>query len=444
MPGLRTSGAGAPVPASSQFRRFWRWHLLAALLVVPFILWQSTTGVIYLWSEAWVDWRHPGLRFVQPADTVVPMDQQVDAARAAFPGRRVTQVLRPLDPARATQVVLPNASGLAEVAFVDPGTGRLLGTLDALAWPAGWSRQLHGGWPLGKAGSWLLELGAAWTIVMVLTGLYLWWPRDGRGWRALLPRLDRPGVARWRELHSVAAAWVSIALVGFLFTAMPWTHAWGGLLSAAQHALGQAAPPSLHFSPAFARPAGEGAPSLQALVDIARGRGLDGDLMLMFVDGPPGMALTVREIGGRTRDQRGVRLGRADGAVLDEAGWDDMPAMARAVATGVELHEARIFGRGGPWVNTAFAAVLVWLAVSGTVHWWMRRPRRVAASPDAATPGPLARRLGVPAADATPWPRGLQIATVALCLLLPLFGLSVLTLWAAETLLRRFMKTAGD
>jgi uncharacterized iron-regulated membrane protein len=29
----------------------WRWHFLAALIVIPFVLWQATTGTLYLWSE---------------------------------------------------------------------------------------------------------------------------------------------------------------------------------------------------------------------------------------------------------------------------------------------------------------------------------------------------------------------------------------------------------
>lgn len=62
-------------------RRAWRWHFLAALLVIPFVLWQSATGTLYLWSEAWVDQRHPDLRFVEPAPRQVSLDVQLRAAR---------------------------------------------------------------------------------------------------------------------------------------------------------------------------------------------------------------------------------------------------------------------------------------------------------------------------------------------------------------------------
>ena len=166
---------------------------LAAVLVIPFVLWQSATGTLYLWSEAWVDQRHPDLRFVEPAPRQVSLDVQVRAARDFQPGAKVANVLLPADPARSTQVTFAAANGLPLAVFVDPHRGVVLGSLEGPAWPVGWTRSLHGGWPLGDAGSWLLELGACWTIVMVLSGLYLWWPRDGRGWRALLPRLRSGG-----------------------------------------------------------------------------------------------------------------------------------------------------------------------------------------------------------------------------------------------------------
>jgi len=49
------AGQPAEQPAGRLYARLWRWHLLAALLVIPFVLWQSTTGTIYLWSESWMD-----------------------------------------------------------------------------------------------------------------------------------------------------------------------------------------------------------------------------------------------------------------------------------------------------------------------------------------------------------------------------------------------------
>lgn len=404
-------------------RRAWRWHFIAALWVIPFVLWQSATGTLYLWSEHWVDQRHPDLRFVEPDPSVVPLDAQVQAARDFHPGRPVGSVIVSADPARSTQVNFSGDHGLPLAAFIDPHRGVLLGSLEGADWPVGWSRSLHGGWPLGDAGSWLLEIGASWTIVMVLSGLYLWWPRDGRGWRALLPRLRSGGWTFWRDLHACVAVWFSLLIVLFLFTALPWTSFWGGnVLGPVQAALGQQAPRAAGFAPVFAGSGGEGG-SLQPMLEQARARGMDGDLMFYMVDGPPGSTVSVRDLKPRASQERYLLLDRGDAQVVEEADWSQFPAIARAVATGVDIHESHFFGPIGPWVNTAFALALAWLCLTGAMSWWRRKPTGA---------------LGMPPPARQPWPWGLRLAALAMFVLLPLLALSALLLWAAERLWLRF------
>lgn len=156
------AAAGPKRPAAgAQFRRrAWRWHFLAALLVIPFVLWQSVTGTLYLWSEHWVDHRHAALRFVDVGTRTASLDAQAQAAREFHAGRDIGAIRVPADPARSTQVMFTGGGDLPVATFVDPYRGVLLGSLEGSAWPVGWSRALHGGWPLGDAGSWLLEIGA--------------------------------------------------------------------------------------------------------------------------------------------------------------------------------------------------------------------------------------------------------------------------------------------
>jgi PepSY-associated TM region len=259
------------------YAMLWRWHFLAALIVIPFVLWQSTTGSLYLWSEWWMDQRYPELRFVAPSAESVPVSAQVAAALALAPrsfdakaavsghshgapaaappsgaaaahGPPVQEIILPSDPRRSTIVVLHDESGLAYATFVDPRDARVLGSLTAAQWIPGVTRALHGGWPLGKAGSWLLELGDGWAIFMIGSGLYLWWPR-GRGVvAALWPRFDRGPRILMRDLHASVAVLFSVVFLFFLISALPWTAFWGGeVLSRIQTVLGQNSPAG--FSP---------------------------------------------------------------------------------------------------------------------------------------------------------------------------------------------------
>lgn len=401
-------------------KRAWRWHFLAAFLVIPFVLWQSVTGTIYLWSEDWVDQRHPALRFVDPAPARASLDSQVEAALATHPGARTASINVPADSRRSTLVMLASQDGSTVAAFVDPYSGRVLGDLQGADWPTGWSRKLHGGWPLGDVGSWLLELGACWTIVMVLSGLYLWWPRDGRSFRqSLLPRLGKGRWTFWRDLHACVAVWFSLLIVLFLFTALPWTSFWGTkVLQPLERVTGQGAPPAAGFAPVFASSgATQGDGSLQAMLEQAVARGMKGDLVFYMVDGPPGSAVSLRNMKSRASQQSYLLLDRKDASVVGEAEWKDFPLVARVVATGVSIHEGGFFGRIGPWLNTLFASALVWMSVTGFMAWWRRKPT------DA---------MGVPPRAETPWPLWVKLSSLLLFALLPLLALSAALLWLAE------------
>lgn len=414
---------GAPT-ARDTYARLWRWHFYAAFLVIPFVLWQSITGTLYLWHEELADRQHAELRFVEPRTQRASYADQLAAAQSAVTGGRVSHVVIPDDPRRATMVVMQGANGLPEPVFLDPYDGRVLGHVGGTSWLPGLTRALHGGWPLGHWGSYLLELGASWAIVMVLTGLYLWWPRHAGGLAGVLyPRLAAGSRVLWRDLHAVTGVWISLVLLGFLATALPWTKLWGGeILGPVQRALGQAAPPAASFGPVpYSSTSGPGTRerSLDEVIAIARGEGLTQTLHVRLGRGE--QPISVRSSAARANDERQLLIDRGTGTVLAHADWTDMPPLARAIATGVDLHEGRLFGRANQWVNTAITAILVWLAVSGFVGWYRRRPNGGLAAPPR-----VHRRIGRP----------LLGAGLVLCIALPLLGLSVTLLWLFDTLAR--------
>lgn len=421
-----------PVPAPARDaaaqatrQRAWRWHFLAALLVVPFVLWQSITGVLYLWGEAAMQAQHPAF-YQASAGAHQPLDKQVAAARAAWPAGPLGNVRVSADPTRSTQVQFQDGSGLPVMVFVDPARAQVLGVLQGFAWLPGWSRSLHGGWPLGNTGSVLLELGACWTLVMIATGLYLWWPRAGRSLRqVLLPRLHAGARVFWRDLHATVAVWFAALIALFLCTAMPWTWLWGSqLLQPVQRLLGQSAPAAAGFAPVWVDPQ-QVAPCieypLQTMLERARADGLQGDLLLRMVEGPAAAAVSLRTLRARAADEHYQLYTRDSATPLATVDWSAFPALARAVATGVDLHEGSYFGALGPWINTGFALVLVWLVLTGMLAWWRRRP---------------ARGLGVPTRPTAPWSRTWTWMTVIASLLLPVLGASLLLLWLGERVWR--------
>jgi len=401
---------------------FWRWHFFAALIVIPFVLWQSTTGTLYLWSEWWMDLRHPELRFVEPAPNLATPSLQITAALASIGGAHsrapVQGILISDDPHRSTIVLLRNASGLNYPVFVNPYDARVLGSLVAAEWLPGITRSLHGGWPLGGPGSWLLELGDGWAIAMIATGLYLWWPRGRSLGRALWPRFHAGPRVLVRDLHACVAVLFSTIFLFFLVSALPWTAFWGGqVLSRVQYALGP-------VSPAGFSPGGASIPqivatlgSIDEIVSAARARGVVGTLDIRLAPWA-GAPLFVSNRDNAPTDDRTILGDPMSGTGKGDFHNTDLPLIPRLVAIGVHVHEGD-FGPANLWINTAFASSLVWLSTTGVLSWWIRRPKHA---------------LGAPPKFSIEWPRPLLLALGVMCLLFPIFGTSVAVVAGADRL----------
>lgn len=413
------------------YARLWRWHFYAAFLVIPFVLWQGTTGVLYLWHQEIADTLWPQLRFVEIGEARASLDAQVEVATIVHGGAPARLIKLPAAPDRSTEIVFDNGDGLVTPAFVDPYTGEHLGSVAATTWLPGLTRKLHGGWPLGDPGSWLLELGAGWTLVMVLTGLYLWWPRGRAGMAGVLyPRVTRSPRVFWRDLHSVVGVWFSGIFIAFLLTALPWTAFWGDqILRPLQRASGQTAPAALGFGAMPLKSIDDGSGrqiSLDQAVALARAEGLSGDLEIQPRSGDAPIGIALRQ--GRSSNERVLQIDRYRGVVLARIGWSDYPLIPKAIATGVDLHEGSFFGRANQWFNTAVVAALYWLAITGFIGWYRRRP---------------SGRLAAPPRLAIPVPRPIRWAAFGICVLLPLLGFSVLVAAAADYLYLRMRPEPG-
>jgi uncharacterized iron-regulated membrane protein len=439
---------------SRLYGRLWRWHFFAAFIVIPFVLWQSITGTLYLWSERWVDAAHPELRFVTPKSGSLPLSAQVQAALEVAPqpsamagtdapasdagphahhasavsnGLAVQRVLVSEDTNRSTAVVLQNGGGLPFPVFVDPYTGTVLGSLSAPQWLPGITRALHGGWPLGNAGSWLLELGDGWALVMLLTGLYLWWPR-GRGVRALWPRLHAGTRVLLRDLHACVAVWFAIVFAFFLISALPWTAFWGNtLLAAIESSIGQTSPAG--FSPGGASLAQftQALQPVERAVAAARAAGVHGMLDVRLAPWP-NAPLFITNTHVMPSQDRTLLADASSGVIHGDYANEDLPVIPRFVALGVHVHQAD-FGAANVWLNTAFALSLVWLTVTGVLSWWHRRPRG---------------RLAAPPRTGTALPRAVLVVATMMSIALPLLGVSILLILLADATLGSRLQQAAQ
>lgn len=344
----------APLRKAAWHRLLWRVHFWAGWVGAPLILFVTLTGLLYVFAPALDAWRHSALDRVPAIGAArLPLDAQVAAARAASPEAPLRYVVPARRPEDSTQVYFQAAGGArpahaghdhgiptGHVVYVDPYTGQVLGRLAEMQRLKTWLNKLHASALQGEGGRWLSELAASWTLVLLITGLALWWPRSrargGPGWRALLPRLGA-GRRSWRALHASVSVSLGLVLMLVLVTGLVWSRHAGANFRALQERLGQAAPkpPAALASGA----AGTAGPlGWQAILDLARGSAAAPALRIT----PPeraGSPWRIDEFDRGRPTERTTRLVDArSGAVLHRSGWPDQPLLAKAIALGIPFH----------------------------------------------------------------------------------------------------------
>src|SRR5690606_8019068 len=221
--GMATS---SPSVRSRIYRMIWRWHFYAGLFVIPFVLILAVTGAAYLFKPQVERWEERAFHNLPTSDAATPQ-RQVDAALAAFPGARFSSYRLPERTGDAVMIhlAMPDGRSMRDV-FVSP-QGKVLGSIAPDSRLMELDKRIHGQLLLGPRGSWLVELAASWAIVLVLSGLYLWWPR-GRGLAGVVwPRLHGGKRIVWRDLHAVTGFWICGLVLVLLVTGLPWTGLWG-------------------------------------------------------------------------------------------------------------------------------------------------------------------------------------------------------------------------
>lgn len=206
------------------YRMLWRWHFYAGIILLPFILILSLTGAVYLFKpqiERAID--RPYQNLVINGERAAP-SAQVAAALKTEPNSQLRYYEMPEYPNDAPRIFI-FSKGVEYVVYVHPVTLQILKKLPKESRFMQVARNIHGELMVGKKGSYIVEGAASWAIVMVITGIYLWWPRNQKGFSGIF--YIRGGRHFWRDTHSVVGIYSSIFALFFLLSGLPWTDVWG-------------------------------------------------------------------------------------------------------------------------------------------------------------------------------------------------------------------------
>ncbi|MBM3659606.1 MAG: PepSY domain-containing protein [Actinobacteria bacterium] len=474
--------------ASRRWRTLWRTHFYAGVFAAPILVMFAITGLVILYTQPINDLLQNDRRVVADGGDWRSFDAQLRAVDRAYPEAEVVSVVVPRNDTASTQFGLDSGA----VVFVDPYTNEVLGSADPDGGIVGLSNRLHGflnneqrmirlptiaflfdDGPVMRdfvLGDVVLEIFACWAIVLVISGLYLWWPRKSRaqGGRStkgvIVPRVGKKGRARWRDLHAIPGV---LGLVGVLFVLMTglfWSSYWAGAFNAVADKVSPNewvdAPDSPLVTKGELNRLGQGINwnTADAVVPNTEGTGIDptdlparlslddvviiaekegmkpGFLVAFPVDGtddvgnPTFGSFGIENSWPRaTQDTRTVYLDQFTGTTIDSMDVYGYGAVSLAADYTVSVHMGTQFGLVNRIVMTLVCVLVIWSVISAVVMYGKRR---------------RSRGLGLPRRpEDVGLGTTLMVLFIGAALVFPLFGITALIVLGLDRFVIRRIPT---
>jgi len=417
--------------STALYRTLWRWHFYAGIFCIPFVLTLALSGAVYLFKpqvDAWMESPYRNLSVTGPRASAA---DHIQAARNFLPGGQFANYRLPQSPEDAVVISL-QGGGKTQRVFVHPHTLEILHVQNADAEPMQLVKRFHGELLAGNVGSILVEFAGCWAIVLVLTGIYLWWPRHGSGFAGVFyPRLRQGGRVFWRDLHAVTGFWVAGFTLFLLISGLPWALVWGNALKelrqqdGGEHSHHQAAPADWTLSSAENHRAGLPSQNVyltEILVQNAQALDFPHPAELAPAMDQPGDWVLKSQTQNRPL-RVDAWLDGNTGEVLKVQTFAEKKTLDRIIGIGIAAHEGQLFGWFNQLLGLFTTGSLMLMSISGFILWCRRKPANILGAP--------------PPMPQTAAGKVVACVVLVLALVLPLLAISLVVILLVEWLVLR-------
>ena len=280
---------------------------------------------------------------------------------------------------RDTYLIMVENAGAYRQIFAHPVTGSILGQLPKPSFMS-WVEEVHGNLLAGTPGRLVNSILALLTLLLVGTGVIVWWPGATLWWKALGLTLSRGGPTI-RALHSTIGIWTFAFIAMFAVTGS--IYHFGPVLYRGLARVSQLSNVPVHQSNPdidAARPR----PEIQPLIDRAQrespGRKFWGVYLPMseksvirVVFGPVGRDIGRDRWEWNDSGQRNFQFDQYSGEILHQ--WDTTNhTLADLVRFWpVKLHTGEFGGAGVKTLWAVIGLAPLALFVLGVMMWWRKR-----------------------------------------------------------------------
>ncbi len=406
--------------SSNLNRWLWKWHVIAGVLSLPFMFLLTVTGGTYLFKDNINNFFYDEVKFVEPQQMQRISYEEQASVVYNFSNLSIGKLVIPRKDNEATQFQMKARGHAANSIYVNPYNGEVTGQIDQKATLMYKVRKLHGQLLLGKWGEFVVELIASWFVVLLITGLVIWFPFKKVTLAGFFTiRFNNSKRLMWRDFHAVFSFWISLVLIIIIAGGMPWTQMFGDQLKWVQKQTGTGYPMQWRNAGDLKSSPLTDKLSIDQLVDIASAQQLKGNITIKL----PQKETDVFSVSNRSlwlSDQKVIHFDQYSGEVLKVLTWDDVGILMDIRQVFMKLHQGQ-YGAVNLWVLVVTCIVFFTASIGGFVSYLMRRPTG---------------QLGVPKV-----PESFKVSAfvvgliILLGFLFPMFGLSVVAIVLIQWLL---------
>ncbi|WP_456270976.1 PepSY-associated TM helix domain-containing protein [Bacillus sp. AK031] len=424
------------------YRAVWRWHFYAGILFAPFLIILAFSGAVYLFKPQIESMLYKDLYYVQDSGDSLKVSKQIEKVQEEYPGGIITSYKVSDDPSRTTEIGLMENSVMSTV-YVNPYSGQIHGSMENSEKFTEIFKKLHSELIIGGTfANRLVELAACWCIILLVTGLYIWWPRNKASiWGTVLPRFKSRGRTFWRDMHAVPAFWLSLFIVILIATGLPWSGVMGEQINRLAASTNSGYPAfAFAFGPkpesvVTAKDVAEDVPwasenlevpasgtgvqqlALDEVSSIAAAESINKPYTVSMPQGEKGV-YTIATSHTKPGDNATLHVDQFSGEVLTDVRFSDYGLMAKAITMGIALHEGRLFGLANQIIGLVVCLGLIGFIVSSLMMWKKRKPQGKLGS----SPKPKDKRIT----------RTVFIIMLVLGVIMPLVGLSIVIIFVLD------------
>jgi uncharacterized iron-regulated membrane protein len=384
-----------------------KWHFIGGVISAPIVIILALTGLIYLFKDKYEAPQKVALAHVeQKTQSKMSFQEQWQLAKKEWE-KVPSGMIVPQSENEATEFISGKFSHKSHL-YIDPYSQKVNGKINVSETDMYKVRKLHGELLLGSYGTKVVELVASWMVVLIITGLYLFWPRGGGIKAFFTVRTNQTKRILFRDIHALSGFWFSLFLLLVLAGGLPWTDVFGKSYHWVQKVTNSGYPRTWEGNGIKSTPVGEPL-ALDEIVNKAKAMNLDGTTIIELPESPTSVYSVYNETTNLSAMEK-IHLDQYSGEVLKKNTWADIGLMMKSRQWVMAFHQGE-FGLWNWLLMIFIAAGLLLLSITAIATYFLRKKTGSLSVPK--VPNNLSPSMA------------LVIVICVLGVILPLFGLSV-------------------